>query len=192
MGSIGERLQLISGIARDIREPGCVAVIGRTRSHFIPCEIYYASDGGPVKTATDLNVFASEAFSHLMALIEVWERRDERQRPSRALNDAMEVLSRVKRFPFSRKDEANVRKYLQALDAKTTTDVVWRMASYSGPKLIGKTPAQLANAVGDFIMAALRQLLAAHVAREFSGRRRRRCFLRRGEHAYRLRLVQSG
>ncbi len=46
-----------------------------------------------------------------MALIEVWERRDERQRSPRALNDAMEVLSRVKRFPFSRKDEASVSKY---------------------------------------------------------------------------------
>lgn len=73
MGSIGERLQLVSGIARGIREPGRVAVIGRTRSQLIPYEIYYASDGGPVKTATDLDVFASEAFSHLMALIEVWE-----------------------------------------------------------------------------------------------------------------------
>lgn len=169
--SIGERLQLVSGIAGDIRKPGRVAVIGRTRSQLIPYEIYYASDGGPVKTATDLDVFASEAFSHLMALIEVWEHLDERQRPSRALNDAMEVLSRVKRFPFSRKDEASVSQHLQALGAKTTTDVVWRMASYSGPKLSGKTPAQLANAGGDFIMADTVAGVVKSIAEGFSGPR---------------------
>ena len=42
------------------------------------------------------------------------------------------------------------------------------------------------------LLAALRQLLAAYVARKFSGRRGRRRFLRRGARAYRLRLVQSG
>lgn len=83
----------------------------------------------------------------------------------------MEVLSRVKRFPFSRKDEASVSKYLQALGAKTTTDVVWRMASYRGPKLSGKTPAQLANAAGDFIMADTVVGVVKSIADGFSGPR---------------------
>lgn len=106
-----------------------------------------------------------------MALIEVWKRRDERQRPSRALNDAMEVLSRVKRFPFSRKDEASVSKYLQALGAKTTKDAVCRIALYSGPKLSGKTSVLLANAAGDFIMADTVAGAVRSISDGFSGLR---------------------
>ena len=150
VGSIGDRLQLVSQIASDLREPGRVAIIGRTRSQLIPYEVYYASDGGPVKTAIDLDIFAGDAFSHLMNLLEIWERRDDRQRPLRIINDAIEALGRVKRFPFSRSDEANVRKHLQALGAGTTVEAMRGIASYAGPVLSGKAPAQLARAADDF------------------------------------------
>lgn len=153
VGPIGERLSLVSQIAGDIREPGRVAVIGRTRSQLIPYEVYYASDGGPVKTATDLDVFASEGFTQLMMLLEVWERRDSHSRQSRVISDAIEVLSRVRRFGFNKNDEANVRKHLQAAEARTSCEAVRAIASYGGPDLRGKTPEQLAVQAGAFISA---------------------------------------
>ena len=152
-GPIGERLRLVSEIARDIREPGRVAVIGRVRSQLIPYEVYYASDGGPVKTAADLDVFASDAFGHLMTLLEIWERREGRQRPARALDDALEVLNRVKRFPFNKRDKENVRKHLKTINARTTAEVVYGLASYRGAPLSGKSSEQIAGAAGEFMSA---------------------------------------
>lgn len=153
VGPIGERLRFVSEIARDIPAAGKVAVIGRTRSQLVPYEVYYATDGGPVKTATDLDVFASDAFDHLMKLLEIWEQRETRQRPTRALDDAMDVLNRAKRFPFSRKDERNVRSYLQAIGARTTRETVEAITSYSGERLSGKTHEQLADKAGRFVSA---------------------------------------
>ena len=150
-GPIGERLRLVSEIARDIREPGRVAVIGRTRSQLVPYEVYYASDGGSVSTATDLDVFSSEAFGNLTTLLEIWEKRDERQRPQRAVEHAMVLLCLVKKYPFSKKDDANVRTHLQALGKRTTKEVAFEIASYREPRLSGKTPQQLANAAQAFL-----------------------------------------
>ncbi len=45
------------------------------------------------------------------------------------------------------------------------------MASYSGPKLSGKTPAQLANAAGDFIMADTVAGAVRSISDGFSGLR---------------------
>ena len=150
-GPISERLRLVSETARDMREPGRVAVIGRTRSQLVPYEIYYASDGGPVKTATDLDVFGSEAFGNLMALLEIWENRNDRQRQHRALDSAMKLLSLVKKFPFSRKDEANVRAHLENSGARTTSETALGITSYRGKKLGGKTPQQLGEATLAFL-----------------------------------------
>ena len=152
-GPIGERLRLVSEIARDIRSPGKVAVIGRTRSQLIPYEVYYASDGGPVKTATDLDVFASEAFDHLMELLEIWTQRNEERRGRKVLEDAMNVLIRVKKFPFNKKDEGNVRSYLQELRARTTRGAVEGMAKYNGESLSGRTHEYLADKAGNFMTA---------------------------------------
>ncbi len=150
-GSIGERLQIVSEIAHDIRVPGKVAVIGRTRSQLVPYEVYYASDGGPVKTATDLDVFASDAFDHLMKLIEIWDRREDEQRPKNVVDDAMEVLNRVKRAPFNKKDNANVRSYLRGLRASTTREAVEEMFSYDGEPLSGRTHKELEEKAASFM-----------------------------------------
>ena len=68
--NINERLELVTSIVRST-EPGKVAVIGRLRSHLIPFQIYFASDGAPFKIATDLDVFSSKAFDDLIKLLEI-------------------------------------------------------------------------------------------------------------------------
>lgn len=153
VGPIDERLRLVTKIARGIREPGRVAVIGRVRSQLIPYEVFYASDGGPVKTATDLDVFAGEAFDHLVELLEIWERRDTHRGAARVLKRAIEVLGRVKKYPFNRNDRKNIQQHLQTLGAKTVADAVHGIASYSGPKLSGRQPEYLADKAGQFIDA---------------------------------------
>ena len=152
-GSIDERLRLVTEIARDIREPGRVAVIGRVRSQLIPYEVFYASGGGSVKTATDLDVFAGEAFDHLVELLEIWERRDTRRGAARVLKDAIEVLGRVKKYSFNKGDKKNIQQHLRAFGAKTVADAVRGIASYSGPKLSGRQPEYLADKAGQFIAA---------------------------------------
>ena len=64
-------------------------------SQLIPFGTYHASDGGPVRTATDIDVFASDAFSRPMKLLEIREHREDRHRPTCALDEALEVLRRV-------------------------------------------------------------------------------------------------
>ena len=169
--SISERLKIVTEIAKDIREPGRVAVIGRTRSQLIPYEVYYASDGGPVKTATDLDVFAGDAFSQLMDLLEIWDRRDETQRSSRVVNDSIEALGRIKRFPFSKKDEASVRNHLQALGPRAVAEAMRGIAAYNGPDLSGKTPVQLAQAARDFVDAGSVATALRAIADGFAGLR---------------------
>ena len=169
--SIGERLQIVTEIAKDIREPGGVAVIGRTRSQLIPYEVYYASDGGPVKTATDLDIFAGDAFSQLMDLLEIWDRRDEPRRSSGIAKDAVEALGRIKRFPFSRKDEGNVRNHLQVVAPRTIAEAMGSIAAYDGPALSGKTPAQLAQAARNFANAENVAAAVRAIADDFAGLR---------------------
>ncbi len=150
--SIGERLNLVSQIAKETQWPGRMAVIGRTRSQLIPYEVYYAADGNQIKTATDLDVFASDGFAHLMALLEIWDRRDNHARRVRALDDAMEVLAGLRKFGFTnKKDKENVRKHLQTSDARTPGEIVRHIALYNGPELRGKTPSQLASEAKNFI-----------------------------------------
>lgn len=170
-GSIGEQLQLVTKIAKDVREPGRVAVIGRTRSQLIPYEVYYASDGGPVKTAIDLDVFASNAFESLMELLNIWERREDRMRRTRVLNDALYVLNQVRRFPFSKKDEGNVKKHLQAFGGETVVEAVRGISSYAGPALRGKSPVQLATVAGNFVAKQVAAEAIRAIADGFSGLR---------------------
>ena len=69
---ISDRLKYVTEIVR-AAEPGKVAVIGRRRSHLIPYEIYFASDGAPFKTAADLDIFGTKALDDFTSLLGVWE-----------------------------------------------------------------------------------------------------------------------
>ena len=151
--SIGERLELVSKLARELPHPGKVAVIGRTRAQLIPYEVYYASDGGPVQMATDLDVFASSAFDGLLHLLEIWERRDDRRRSRQVIDEAVDVFNAIRRAPFSRKNDREVRTFLQRQDARTCADAIESMADYHGPKLSGKTHEHLAATGSEFICA---------------------------------------
>ena len=169
--SIGDRLRLVSQIARDVPAGGRVAVIGRVRSQLIPYEVFYASDGGPVKIATDLDAFGSSAFDDLMRLLEIWECGHDRQRPARAIEDALTVCNRVKRYPLNKKDRANVQRHLKTHDVRTCADGLAAIATYAGPKLSGKTHEVIHGAASAFINAGVLADAILAIADGFDGLR---------------------
>ena len=165
---INERLELVTDIVRST-EPGKVAVIGRYRSQLIPYQIYFASDGAPFKIALDLDIFASRAFDDLTKLLEIWSRSQESRRPAQAINDAIEICNRVRRRPFSKKDDQNMRKYLGSERPQTVEGAVAKIKDYDGPRLSGKSQAQLHAAAIQFVKS--REVFEAihTIANEFDG-----------------------
>ena len=150
-GSTTQRLRLVTDIVRYAKHPGKVAVIGRVRSQLIPYEVYFASDGAPFKTATDLNVFASDAFESLTKLLEIWDRSS--LATGQSVRDALEICNLIKRFPFSKKDLGNLQEHLQGRRPKTALEAVESIGSYAGPKLSGKNHLQLHSAANEFLNA---------------------------------------
>lgn len=149
--SVSERLELVTGIARSTPSPGRVAVIGRLRGQLIPYEVFYAAEGGEVKIATDLDALASVAFDNLLKLLHIWGRGTDKDRPRSVANNLMTILNLVRRAPFSRRDDRNVRRFLKDQSADTCLDAARSLAEYDGPNLSGKTHGHLSDVASDFI-----------------------------------------
>lgn len=151
--SINQRLKLVTDIVK-LTEPGKVAVIGRLRAHLIPFQIYFASEGAPFRTAVDLDVFSSRAFDDLTKLLEIWSARMQRRnRPAQAVNHAIEICNLIRRRPFSKKDDTNIRRYMVNARPQNLESAVAEIKEYDGSQLSGKTPLQLHAAANEFIGA---------------------------------------
>ena len=151
--SISERLQMVTEIARGMSPGERVAVIGRLRSQLIPYEVYYAAEGGDVKTASDLDAFSSQAFEKLMSLLELWEDRERRRGASQIANRLVEVCESIRRAPFSKKNRQSVLAYLGASEARTLWQGAVALMQYDGPKLSGKSHEQLSDVATRFFNA---------------------------------------
>jgi len=167
--STTQRLRLVTDIVRYAKHPGKVAVIGRVRSHLIPYEVYFASDGAPFKTATDLNIFASDAFESLIKLLEIWGRSD--VVTGQSVRDALEICNLIKRFPLSRKDSENLQEHLQKERSRTVREAVERIGRYSGQKLSGKNHSQLHGSADEFLNASSVADAVVVIDEQFSGLR---------------------
>lgn len=167
---ISERLRLVTDIVRST-EPGKVAVIGRLRSHLIPFQIYFVSGGAPFKTATDLDVFASEAFADLVKLLEIWERSQDRRRTNQVINDAIEICNLIRRRPFGRQDGENMRSYLGSVQPRTVETAVAEIKDYDKQPLSGKTPLQLSTTAANFLKAESVSDAIRVIGDEFAGLR---------------------
>ncbi len=121
--SIYQRLQLVTDIVKST-QPGKVAAISRLRRQLIPYQIYFASDEIPFQTAVDLDVFASKAFDDLVKLLNIWEDSAYKQSAIRTVNNTIEICSLIRRRPFSKRDEASMRKYLRSTKPRTTEQSV--------------------------------------------------------------------
>ena len=150
---IGGRLAFVTDLARSVAPPGDVAVIGRYRSQLIPYEIYYASDGAPVRTAADLDVYESRGLDDLMELLEIWAASSERCRPTQAINRAIGICNRIKRRRFSNRDRESLTRHLRRLDPATCIEAVEAISLYDGPGLSGRTHDELYDVAGDFCAA---------------------------------------
>ena len=149
---INERLKIVTEIVRST-EPGKVAVIGRFRSQLIPFEIYFASDGAPFKTATDLDVFRSAAFDDLTSLLTIWERAGSKQSLTKVIKDTVQICNLIKRRPFSKKDDTNVRRYLKKTQPLGVVNAIVAIGDYNGAALSGKTHIDLFNSSAPFVTA---------------------------------------
>lgn len=168
MDSISERLQYVTDIVRDA-EPGKVAVIGHRRSHLIPYEIYFASDGAPFKTAADLDIFGAKALDDFTELLGVWARSDDRSRPAQAVNDALIICNLIKRFPLNRRDGPNLRRHLQSGRPRTANEAVQSIADYTGARLSGKSHTELHEVAAEFINADNLKQAIEVIDNEFDG-----------------------
>ena len=151
-GSIDERLKRVTEIVRST-EPGKVAVIGRFRSHLIPFQVYFAHEGAPFKTATDLDVFSSKAFDDLVELLENWDRCAQRCSSVRAVEGAIDICKLIKLRPFSKKDNDNLGRYLRGQNPRTIVQAVSDIENYDGEKLSGRSHKDLHTIASDFVQA---------------------------------------
>ncbi len=131
---INDRLSRVTAIVKGT-EPNRVAVIGRFKRQLIPFQIYFAQDGAPFKTASDLDIFGSKAFDDLIRLMEIWEVRSEQRRTGQTVNDAITICEFVYRYPLSKKDRENLRRHLSSCAPKSTIEAVTAINSYGGPNL---------------------------------------------------------
>ena len=67
------------------------------------------------------------------------------------IEEAVDVFNAIRRVPFSKKADREVRTFLQRLDARTCADAIKSMADYEGPRLSGKTHEHLAEMGSNFI-----------------------------------------
>ncbi len=165
---INQRLELVTSIVRST-EPGKVGVIGRYRSQLIPFQIYFATDGAPFKTAIDLDIFSSRAFDDLTKLLEIWDRSQQRRRSAQVINDAIEICNLVRRRPFGKRDDANMRRHLGNAQARTVSAAVEEIKDYDGQRLSGKTHMHLHDAASKFVSAGQVSAAIDVIASEFDG-----------------------
>ena len=165
---INERLKLVTAIVKSAN-PGKVAVIGRTRSQLIPFQIYFASDGAPFKTAADLDVFSSKAFDDLITLLYVWDDVRSKAASTVVTNNAIKVCNLIRRRPFSKKDDANMRKHIRMQNPTTVEAAALAIKDYRGPKLSGKTHLQLCTAATEFVTADTVSDAIRAIGKKFDG-----------------------
>lgn len=167
--SIGERLRLVTEMAQ-ANPSGRVAVIGRLRGQLIPYEVFYAAGGGEVRTATDLDAFASIAFESLLNLLEIWDRGREEGRASRAADDLVAVFNLIRKAPFGKQDERNVRQFLRERGERTCLDAATAFAEYPN-SLRGKDAEHLSNVATTFLAGGEAWQAMSCVASKFDGLR---------------------
>ena len=168
--AIGERLRLVSELARESKD-GSVGVIGRLRRHLIPYEVYYASDGGPVRMATDLDVFASSAFDELVKLLGIWDKGHEVQRPGTVIQNTLAVCDLIKRRPMRKQDREALRRHLRHGNHETCADAIAALGRYSGSPLSGKGHYELCEVGNSFITAGTVSAAVTAIDEQFSGLR---------------------
>lgn len=171
MDSISDRLRYVTDIVRDTKYPGKVAVIGHRRSHLIPYEIYFASDGAPFKTAADLDIFSAKAFDDFTELLGVWARSNDRSRPAKAVNDALVICNLIKRFPLNKRDSPNLTRHLQSSRPRTAYNAVDSIVDYTGTPLIGKSHSELHEVAHEFLSADNLKQAIEIIDKEFAGLR---------------------
>ena len=151
--STAERLEVVTDIARSVENPGKVAVIGRLRRQLIPYEVYFAADGAPFKTATDLDIFSSKAFDDLIRLLDIWDQSEFVVRPQQAMDRAIQICDLIKLYPLNKRDRSNLNDHLYRVRPRSVTEAVAAVEEYEGPKLSGKTHRQLHETASGFIEA---------------------------------------
>ena len=151
--STAERLEVVTDIARSVENPGKVAVIGRLRRQLIPYEVYFAADGAPFKTATDLDIFGSKAFDDLIRLLDIWDQSGNVVRPQQATDRVIQICDLIKLYPLNKRDRSNLSAYLYGVRPRGVKGAAAAIQEYEGPKLRGKTHRQLYEIASGFIEA---------------------------------------
>ena len=166
---ISDRLRYVTEIVRDVEYPGRVAVISRRRSHLIPYQIYFASDGAPFKTAADLDIFADKALDDFTSLLDVWGRSSNRVRPGQAVSDALVICNLVKRFPLNRTDLPNMQKHMMLARPRSLDEAIQSIPEYTGPPLSGKTHNEIHETAEAFLSADDLSKAIKTIDSEFAG-----------------------
>ncbi|CAN5564347.1 hypothetical protein BH11ARM2_BH11ARM2_13550 [soil metagenome] len=136
--------------------PSRVAIIGRKKAQLIPYQIYFASKEIPFCAAEDLQVFMSKAFERLVKLLMIRVKVDERQMRSQIVDDTMELCSLIKRYPLSKADREELRRYLTSKIPLNTAVASEALFDYKGKlkgKADGSVSSTMAEAIGAFLKA---------------------------------------
>lgn len=149
--------------------PSHVAIIGRKRSQLIPYQIYFASKAIPFCAAEDLQVFMSKAFERLIRLLMIRVNVNSRQMRSQIVDDTMELCALIKRYPLSKADREELKRYLTIKKPLNMTEASEALFDYKG-KLKGKSDGSVSSTMAEAIEAFLKAPTVSEVLRAMSDR----------------------
>jgi len=135
--------------------PSRVAIIGRKKAQLIPYQIYFASKEIPFCAAEDLQIFMSKAFERLVKLLMLRVNVNERQMRSQIVDDTMELCSLIKRYPLSKADREELRRYLTIKKPLNMAGASEALFDYKG-KLKGKSDGSVSSTMAEAISAFLK------------------------------------
>ena len=172
VADIHEALRFVSDLVATAigagHSPSRVALIGRKRAQLIPYQIHFASNDIHFSAVEDLQVFLSTAFNSLLELLDV--KCDPPRSTSRVISALLDLCDLVKRYPLSKLDRENLRKYLIRKRPGSVAEGAEFLASYEGNiKRSTATAEEMAKALGAFFVAQSVSETLDVLADEFEG-----------------------
>ena len=166
--NVADRMRKVTALVRET-QPGRVAVIGRLKRQLIPFQIFYASDGAPFRTASDLDVFAGQALDGVVSLLENRQRFNDRAGAGRCVADILQVFDLIKRFPLNKKDRNNLRAHMMRSRPTMPMEALTSVTDYAGPALSGKQADDLFTAAAGFLTDESLPSAIAVLSGQFAG-----------------------
>ncbi len=154
-----------------------IALIGRKRSQIIPYQIVFASENIEFYAAEDLQVFLSKAFNELKEMILIQQNvKNASSSEGQLVAILMKLCDKVKKYPLSKNDGAQLRNHLFRARPKSLADgidaILKFTGSLKGENKNGRRSEEFASAIYKLGRCSTVATAIDTISTEFSGLRK--------------------